>query len=102
MEPSGPVQACNGIALPFTVDVHGIDVANTDDNNQECIPVGGSVRKWNILQSLQTEEIVSEGFLQVSDGWIGFTSTIACKTLSSVVQLQVQIILQLIYSMQNC
>jgi len=49
MEPSGPVQACNGIALPFIVDVHGIDVANTDDDNQECIPVGGGVRKRNIL-----------------------------------------------------
>ena len=31
------------------VDVLGIDVANTDDNNQDRIPVGGDVIKWNIL-----------------------------------------------------
>jgi hypothetical protein len=60
--------------------VHGIDVANTDDNNQDRILVGGGVIKRNILWSLQAEEIVSEGFLQGSDGWTGFTSTVSCKT----------------------
>ena len=31
------------------VYVHGIDVTNTDDNYQECIPVGGGIIKRNIL-----------------------------------------------------
>jgi hypothetical protein len=73
-----------------------------DENYQNFIPVGGFIIKRNIVYTLQAEEIVSEGSLQVSDGWTGFTSTIACKTLSSVVKLQVQIILQLICFMQYC
>jgi hypothetical protein len=37
------------IYAEYIVYVHGIDVANTDDNNQECILVGGGAIKWNIL-----------------------------------------------------
>jgi hypothetical protein len=37
------------ICAKSSVDVLGIDVANTDDNNQERILVGGDVIKWNIL-----------------------------------------------------
>ena len=37
------------ICAKYIVDVHGIDVANTDDNNQERILVGGGVIKRNIL-----------------------------------------------------
>ena len=49
MQQSRPlVKKKNQIYAKSIVDVHGVDVANTDDNNQERILVGGGVIKWNI------------------------------------------------------
>jgi len=37
LEPSGPVQACNGIALPLPFTIHKEDTDDDDDNNNNVL-----------------------------------------------------------------
>ena len=43
LEPSGPVQACNGIALPLVVTAHGPETTLDDTANRECIGEQGNL-----------------------------------------------------------